>query len=255
MKKKLQLKKLIPPLLFIAGVLVTIFFERITETIFPKENETVNLAKDTLFVIPIRNEKVIIEKDSSINTKNSDLTNQELEYWKNLALKKESVSTDNLAKEIDNLKREIKQNGKSTTEFISDKGYNELITNPKVLLPNKKGYQPSNVTNYFEGKCPDFNRNDDYITLDFLIRDKNVFEKSGVIFVSMSGINENGKHYFIYDEYYKPQYGFNHLKLKNINKPGKYQFIYGIIFKSDMDNEFPSINGWTYYISLDGKLG
>lgn len=247
MEKKLPLKKLIPPLIFITGVLATIFFERITETIFPKENETVNLAKDTLFVIPIRNEKVIIEKDSSTDSRNSDITNKELEYWKSIALKKESVSNENLAKEIDNLKKEIKStnsSNKSTTEFISDKGFNELITNSKTLLPNKKGYQPSSVTNYFEGKCPDFSVNDDYINLEFLIRDKNVFEKSGVIFVSMSGINKDGQHYFIYDEYYKPQYGFNHLKLKNINKPGKYQFIYGIIFKSDMKNEFPSVNGF-----------
>jgi len=247
MKKPISLKKLITPLIFIAGILATIFFERITETVFPKENETVNLAKDTLFVIPIRNEKIIIEKDSSTNSNDNNSINKELEYWKSIALKKESVSNENLAKEIDNLKKEIKStnnSNKSTTEFISDRGFNELITNSKTLLPNKKGYQPSAVTNYFEGKCPDFNINDDYINLDFLIRDKNVFEKSGVIFVSMSGINKDGNHYFIYDEYYKPQYGYNHLKLKNINKSGKYQFAYGIIFKSDMNNEFPSVNGY-----------
>ena len=60
----------------------------------------------------------------------------------------------------------------------------------------------------------------------------------------MTGIDKEGQHYFIYDEYYKPQYGFNHLKLKNIKESGKYQFTYGIIFKSDMNNEFPTVNGF-----------
>lgn len=170
-----------------------------------------------------------------------------MEYWKSKALKKESEFNENLVKEIDNLKKEIKLTRNPnipTKEFISDKGYNELITNPNTILPNKKGYKSSAITNYFEGKCPDFNVDDDYINLDFLIRDKNVFEKSGVIFVSMSGINKEGKYYFIYDEYYEPQYGYNHLKLKNINKTGKYQFLYGIIFKSDMKKEFPLVNGY-----------
>jgi hypothetical protein len=236
-------KNIILILIFIAGVLTTIFFERITETIFPKGNETVNLAKDTLYVIPITNEKVIVERNSEPNNS----TNKELEYWKDIALKKESVSNESLAKEINNLKKEIKStkgSNKLSPEFISDKGYNELITNSKTLLPNKKGYQPSSVTNFFEGKCPDFNVNDDYINVDFLIRDKNVYEKSGIIFVSMTGVNKDGQHYFIYDEYYKPQYGFNHLKIKNIKKSGKYIFTYGIIFKSDMKNEFPSVNGF-----------
>ena len=132
-----------------------------------------NLAKDTLFVIPVSNEKIIIERDTSTNSKGNNSTFKELEYWKSIALKKESVSNENLAKENDNLKKEIKIGNSSKTsasEFISDKEFNELIVNSKTLLPNKKGYQPSSVTNYFEGKCPDFIVNDDYINLDFLIR-------------------------------------------------------------------------------------
>ena len=137
-----------------------------------------------------------------------------------------------------------KTRNQSLGGFILDEGFNALVANSKSLLPNKKGYhQPSGSTHILEGECPDFTANDNYIDLDFLIRDKNIFKKSGVIFVSMTGVSQDSAHYFIYDTYYKPQFGYNHLKIRNINKSGKYVFIYGIILKEEMKEEFPKVHG------------
>lgn len=61
-------KKLITPFIFILGVLVTIFFERIIDYIIPQESETVSLSRDTLYVIPLERDKVITEELSSLDS-------------------------------------------------------------------------------------------------------------------------------------------------------------------------------------------
>lgn len=184
------------------------------------------LTKDTLFIVPIRNEKIVVRESASGTNGKSD----------RVVLKYLSMNTEHASNKI--LTSEM---GPSSSSHIR---FNELIPNPESLLPNKKGYQPSTVTNIIEGICPDFNVTDDYVKLDFVIRDKGIYDKSGIIFVSMTGIDKDGQHYFIYNEYYKPQFGYNHLRIRNTSKSGKYVFTYGIIFKSDMEKEFPYVNGF-----------
>lgn len=244
MIKMMSFKRLIPALIFIAGVITTIFFERVTDFVFPKKNDKVELAKDTLFVIPVANERTIIKEvgdDSLITGRKNDV-----EYWKNKALENSSNNNELIRKEIKELKEEISKYSIipiTGTEFISDKGYNEIITNPQKYFKNKKGYSQTSMTNYIDGNCPDFKQSESYVNLDFLMKSKKVFEETAMVFISMTGINEKGQHYYIYDEYYEPQFGYNHFKIKNVNS-GKYVFTFGLILKTDLDKEYPEVHGF-----------
>ena len=242
-------KKLHTPAIFVLGVFATIFFERITDKVFPKDIEVVDLAKDTLYVIPVIKDSVI---DNSLvkNEKNENLLS-EIEYWKSKAKSSENHNIDIQKKlnDIDKKIENLEDNSQLELTTSESKLFNEIISNPKNLFINKKGYQATNSTNLFKGECPDFSSPSDYIDLYFEINNKSTFDNTATIFLTMTGINEKDERYYIYDEYYKPQNGANLIRIKNIKKTGKYVFTFGLIFKSELSKEFPSVKGFTCYFN------
>lgn len=236
------------------------------DKVIPSDNNVVvDTIKDTIFVIEVNKPK---PQEIEL-TDNTEKLSEEIRYWKNIANRSskrlnsiekklndletkktpteptEKESSNN--KEIENLKKEIEnlKNKKPQTNFISDKGLNQVITNIKNYYPNKSAYSYSGTTNLLELDCPDFNIADKYVDVDFLISDKSLLNEIGAIFVSMTRIDENGQYFYVYDTYYKPQLGYNHLRVRNVNskKRTKYKFHYGLMLKEDFEKETPRIHG------------
>jgi len=268
MKRKKIKQTIYALIIFVLGVLAAAYIERINDWFFPKEIETVRLSKDTLFVIPISRK--------GNNSEKLETLRKESKYWKNIA-KQNHINKEDFKKGIGDLKNAVLKSNKKPSnslilnentdlkkkispknddslnisrknkskyvEEIKENNYNDIFLNVNRIFKNKKGYQSTNMTNLFRGNCPDFKVEEKYFDLEFSIFNKNIFENSAAIFISMTGINEKNEHYSIYDEYYKPKMGVNKFQIKNV-KNGKYKFTYGIILKQDLDEEFPKINGF-----------
>ncbi len=254
--------------IFVLGVVATILITKMGDRVIPNDNNVVvDTIKDTIFVIEVNRpepQEVTLEDDTEKLT-------QEMKYWKNVAnrssyrlnkienkldelanknTKQPFVSTEKSVKdnnEIENLKKEIEKlkKNKSSTEFIADKGLNQVITNIKSYFPKKNAYSYSGTTNLLELDCPDFKNDEKYVDVDFLIKDKSLLNDVGAIFVSMTEIDDKGQHYYVYETYYKPQFGYNHLRVRNVKnrKRTKYKFHYGLMLKEDSEKEAPRIHG------------
>jgi hypothetical protein len=263
--------------IFILGVVATIIITKMGDKVIPNNNNIIiDKIKDTVFVIEVNRPKTK-EIDLKENTK--ELA-KEIRYWKNIAyrssdrlnniekklnkLELSDVKTtenkipkienlDTNKKEIENLKKEFKKLKQKTpeTEYISDKGLNNVITKIEDYFPKMSGYSYSGTTTLLELDCPDFNNTEKYIDIDFSIKDKDLLNDISVIFVSMTEINEKGEHFYVYDSYYKPQLGYNHLRVRNVKnrKKMKYKFHYGLMLKSDSNKVNPRVEGINCYFN------
>jgi hypothetical protein len=256
--------------IFILGVIATIFITKIGDKISPSDNNVVvDKIKDTIFVIEVNKPK---PKKIEI-ADNSDELTKEIKYWKNIA-NRSSKRLNNLEEKItkleisnneqipvknsstpnksdigiEKLKKDIEKLKGTTntkTEYIADKGLNQVITNIESYFPNKNGYIYSGTTNLLELDCPDFNNDEKYVDVDFLIKDKSLLNDVSAIFVSMIEINDKVEYLYVYDSYYKPQIGYNHLRVRNVKnrKTTKYKFHFGLMLKSDSKKSTPRIHG------------
>lgn len=261
-------------LIFLLGVIVTVILTKAGDKIYPEDSEiTINKVKDTIFVIDVTKD---IQKEQ-LFVKSSELK-KEIEHWKSIAnqstknfksleqkinqleqkqlsktLDVESKSFNNVTEEdIMDLKKEIeelKQIKSNQLEFISDNGLNKVIPNIKTTFPNKNGYQYSGTTGLLVLDCPDFKNDEEYVDIDFLINDKDLLNQIATIFVSMTRIDEKGNYYQVYDNYYKPQFGYNHLRVRNVKseKRTKYSFYYGLFLKSETQKVSPNAEGINCY--------
>ncbi|MFH4964863.1 hypothetical protein V8G69_07650 [Gaetbulibacter sp. M235] len=156
-------------------------------------------------------------------------------------IKIENSQIEEIKKQV----QELQSKDTSNNNFISDKGMNQVITKIEDYFPKMNGYSYSGTTNLLELNCPDFKTTEKYIDVDFLISDKSLYNDVAAIFVSMTEIDEKGNYFYVYDTYYKPQFGYNHLRVRNVKSKDKikYKFHYGLMLKSDSNKTTPRIEG------------
>lgn len=260
--------------IFILGVVATIILTKTGDKIYPNDSDvTIDKVNDTILVVDVT-KSVMTEQ---IEIDKSELK-KEVEYWKNVA-NKSNKNYKNLENRIsdleitkltktydpvsENLKdvsnsdieiikneiKELKEIKTAQLQFVSDKGLNKVITNIKSIFPNKNGYSHSGPTGLLVLDCPKFDNNDDYIDVGFVIKDKELLNKIAVVFAYMTRIDEKGNHYQVYENHYKPQFGFNHLKVRNVKSKNnsKFSFHYGVFLKSEVNKESPRAEGMNCY--------
>lgn len=243
------------------------FVTKLGKEYFPSSDTVnINTIKDTVSV-------VVVQKRKEVNTskiKETSKLKDEIEYWKNKASDSDEriTSLENKFNRLEKEKKHINTGNTSRSKVdkgvnftplennnipvstikkpLPNYGLNKSINNIKGLFPNKNGYSTSSMSeNILNLICPNFEVNNQKINLYFTIDDTATLNKIACIAIHMTRIDKSNKYHYVYDEYYKPQYGINHIIIDNVSTRDrtKYKLTMGALLYTDRNNSSPYVYG------------
>lgn len=206
--------------LFVFGVIVTIFFTKVSDKIIPSDPVIVKEFTDTI--------KIIHNYDIPSNL-NDDSTRLELERKiKNLEL-------------LNNYDKQIKERVALTTQRD---GYipNLILTKEKERIKSK-GYTYASSSAYFTSDCPSLDKEDLDIKINFI--NSSIVKDIAYLRVNIykyENLNSTEARTYVLEELYEVKSENNLIRISNDFLKGKYEILYGFVFKDELTKTYPKFN-------------
>lgn len=209
-------KKIFGAGIFVLGVLVTIFFTKLSDKIYPNDPVIIKQVTDTITIVHKYNVPNEIENDTLKLQLENKIKNIEL--------------LNNYDQEIEKRILQIESKSSSVPNLIITKDMSSIIN---------KGYTYGSSSSFFSSLCPSLNSK--FIDINFVFFNPLIIKEIAFVKVNIykfEEINDKEARNFVLEEFYEPKIN-NFIRINNDLEKGKYEIIYGFMLKSNLNKEFP----------------
>lgn len=217
-------------IMFVLGVIVTAIITVLITKSFDKI-----IPNDPVIVKEVNDSIIIIHKyEDPENLKDVQIKNKKLKVTEVT----NDIVDNNIKLKPTHKKIEI-NNNKSNQLSIQNYVFEENLNLPISIDKKWKGYSPTNISSYAYINCPSIN--DEIFLFSYSFLNKEIIDEIAYLKCSVTK-EENGKLYFISEDYYQVKSDNNIIGIvNNFEKNKKYIFELGFILKKDLNETYPRV--------------